>query len=141
MATLESSCYIVKLVCELYGAGLPFSLARSAKFGLFWNCLPEIKWFDHFAIFLAFWMLKKIVNIKACFGNIWTKPKISYEILNFNLCILTNFWRKIWPLFSPFSYLRIWSFWNYKKTHLAFFSDLATLIWGHAATRMSLIAL
>jgi len=25
-----------------------------------------------------------------------------YEILNFNLVILTNFLREIWPLFGPF---------------------------------------
>jgi len=27
------------------------------SFGLFWNCLPEIKWFGHLAIFGLFWIL------------------------------------------------------------------------------------
>ena len=44
--------------------------------------------------FGLFWMLKKIVHLKACFGIIWAKYTILYEILNFNLVILTNFWRK-----------------------------------------------
>jgi len=49
------------------GCNLAFLKAKSAQFGLFKNCLPEIKWFGHLAIFL---MLTKIVYFKPCFEQI-----------------------------------------------------------------------
>jgi len=36
------------------GCHLAFFKAKSAKFGLFWNCLPEIKRFGHLAVFWPF---------------------------------------------------------------------------------------
>ncbi len=33
-----------------------------------------------------------------------------YEILNFYLVILTQFLKKIWPLFGLFSFFKIWPF-------------------------------
>jgi len=49
---------------------------------------------DILPFFGLFWMLKKIVYLKACFGEMWAKLEIFYEILNLNHVILTNFWRK-----------------------------------------------
>ncbi len=53
----NSSC-----ACEVHtfaagqnqGCHLAFFKAKSAQFGLFWNCLPEIKRFGHLAIFWPF---------------------------------------------------------------------------------------
>ena len=107
---------------------MAFKKAKSAGFGLFWNCLPEIKCFGHLAIFWPFWKLKKIVPFKAYFGKIWAKITILNEILNLDIVILTNFWRK----FGLFSFLRIWPFWNCLWPNLAFliFLDLVTLIFS-----------
>jgi len=54
----------------------------------------------------------------------WTnlsKFQAFYEILNFNLAILTIFLRKIWPLFGLFSFFRIWPL---LKLHMAKFGLL-----------------
>jgi len=50
-------------VCE---AGLPFALKKGqiSQIWPFWNCLPEIKWFGHLAIFLAFLKVEKIVSFR-----------------------------------------------------------------------------
>jgi len=50
--------YVCVCVC-VWVSGLPF--------GLFWNCLSEIKWFGQLAIFWLFLMLIKIVYFKAFF--------------------------------------------------------------------------
>ncbi len=74
---------------KYYKTGLPF--------GLFWNCLPEIKWFGHFlnvdknSTFLVYF--------KACFWQILA----NFEILNLNLVIFYKFLKEIWPFnfFGP----------------------------------------
>jgi len=68
---------------------------------LFWNDLQEIKRFGHFLLFYDSW---KKLFFEACFGEIWAKLTIYYEILSLNLIILTNF-RKKFGLF--------WSFWPF----------------------------
>jgi len=44
---------------SIQGCHLAFLKAKSAKFGLFLNCLPEIKWFGHLAIFWPFFNVDK----------------------------------------------------------------------------------
>ena len=90
---------------------LSFSLDTWLPFGLFGNSLPEIKRFGDLPCFLAlFVMLRKIVYFKACFGEIWVKLPIFYEMLALNLAILTIFFEENLAFDWPFSYLRIWSF-------------------------------
>jgi len=53
-------------------------------------------------LFGLFWMLKKTVYFKDCFGESWAKLEIFYEILTLNFVILTNFlpnFAFIWPFF------------------------------------------
>ena len=78
--------------------------------------------------FWAFWMLKKIVYFKACFGKIREKISIFYEILFYDLVIFTNFWRKF-VLYLSFFIFEVWPFWNFLWPNLAFFTflDLVTL--------------
>ncbi len=79
-------------------------------FGLLWNCLPDIKWFCHFFVFL---MLMKIVHFKYYYGKIWANLAIFFEILNLNIFLQL--------LIGFFSFLRIWPFWNCLRPNLAFF--------------------
>ncbi len=64
------STYMIKIKEYHFkqGCQISFLKAKSGKFGLIWNCLPEIKWFGHF---LAFLNVDKKVYFKACFGQIW----------------------------------------------------------------------
>ncbi len=59
-----------------------------------------------FSHFLTFCMLKKTIYVKTCFGIIWAKLELFYEILTLNIVLLRCFWRK----FSQFSFLKIWHF-------------------------------
>ena len=109
--------------CLNQGCHLALKKAKSAKFGLFWNNLPEIKWFGHLAIwpfFGLFWKLKKLVPFNACFEKIWAKPTIFSEILKFVSLVLANF---LWK-FSPYlAFFHIWGFglfWNCLWPNLAF---------------------
>ncbi len=90
----------------------------------FWNRLPEIKWFGHFAIFGLFWMINKIVNVKAWFGEIWAKLEVFDEILTLNLVISTNFWRKFRL------YLDFYHFWGFDPFRNYFWPNLAFLIFS-----------
>jgi hypothetical protein len=61
-------------------------LLPGLPFGLFWNCLPEKKWFGH----LAFFNVDKSSIFQ---GFVWTnlsKFRTVYEIPNFYLVILTK---------------------------------------------------
>ena len=68
---------------------MAFKKAKSTEFGLFWNCLPEIKWFGHF--FGLFWKLNKIAPFKACFGKSKQKSPYFIKILKICLVILPKF--------------------------------------------------
>jgi len=85
-------------------------------FGLFWNGLPEIKCFGLFR------MLKKTVYFIACFGEIWTKLAIFFEIFTLSLAFEENL-TFIWPLFDLFFHFDDLAFLNYLRPNL----DLATL--------------
>ncbi len=66
-------------------AGLPF--------GLFWNCVPEIKWFGHF------WKVTKKYILCMFWTNL-SKIQAFYEILNFNLIkYFEGNLAFIWPFF------------------------------------------
>ncbi len=91
----------------------------------FLNGLQEIIWFGHSAIFWPFLKIEENCIFKACFGEIWAKHAIFYEILPLNLVILTNL-GFIWAFlfferFGPYesTHVQIWTF--------KFFLDLATL--------------
>jgi len=106
---MSGTWFVVSNCSNEQGWHLAFLSAKSAKFGLFKNCLLEIKWFGHFGHFWPFLMLTKIVYFKVCFGQI-SKFQTFYEILSFNLVILTHVLNEIWPLFGLFSFFRILSF-------------------------------
>ena len=83
------------------GCHVSFNKAKSAKFGLFWSCLPELKWFGHLAFF-------ECRRIKYILRPVLEK---TYNILwNFKICSshLNKFSKNIWPLFGLFPWLRIW---------------------------------
>ena len=58
-------------MCELK-SGLPF--------GLFWICLPEIKWFGHIS---AFNKVEENITFKGLFWTNLKKITISYKILKY----------------------------------------------------------
>jgi len=95
--TLSNVCRRIR--CCLRNVYLSWSpsswMLSGLPFGLFRNCLPEIKCFGHLTFFGLFWVLMKIVYFKDCFGQIWEKFVTFSEILNSSLVILTNFWRKL----------------------------------------------
>jgi hypothetical protein len=57
-------------------------------------------------------MLTKIVYVRSVLGKSEQISSIFYEILNFNVVILTIFLKEIWPLFGLFEtpYGQIWPF-------------------------------
>jgi len=77
-------------------SGLPFGLFKGqiCQIWPFWNCLPEIKWFGHLAIFWPFLTVDKNSIFWALFWTNLIKFQTFYEILHFNSAILTNFWMK-----------------------------------------------
>ncbi len=77
--------------------------------------LAFLKWFArnerdcpfvNLSIFWPFWMLKKVVYFKACFGEIWSKFAIIFEILTSNLVIATNFVEKLCLYFAYYHFQR-----------------------------------
>ena len=78
-----------------------------------------------------FWMLKKIVYFEACFGEIWAKLAIYYQIHTLNLVILTNFQWKF-GLYLAFFIFENLAILNCLWPNLAFLIilDLTTLISG-----------
>jgi len=76
-------------------------------FDLFWNCLPEIKWFGYL---LAFFNVEKIAYIRTCFQKNLSKTcNILYEILILNLVFKENL-AFIWPaffIFEDLSFLKL----------------------------------
>jgi hypothetical protein len=66
--------------------------------------LPEIKWFGHLAIFLPFLNVDKNSKFLGMFSTNLSKFQAFYEILNFNLVILTNILKEIWRLFGLFHF-------------------------------------
>ncbi len=65
-------------------------------------------------------MLKKMVYFKACFGEIWAKLAIFYEILTLNFAIFAFF------IFEDFTFLYLLM----AKFGLLVFLDMATLWWN-----------
>jgi len=59
-----------------------------------WPFLKRFASIYLFGYLAFFWILKKMVYFKACFGEIWAKLAIFYKILTLSLVILTKFWRK-----------------------------------------------
>jgi hypothetical protein len=53
----------------------------------FSNCLPEIKWFGHLAIFWPFLNDDKNSTFKDLFWTNLSKFQTFYEIIDFNLVI------------------------------------------------------
>jgi len=71
-------------------------------------CQNKMLW--PFCHFLAFLNVDKNSIFYGLFWKIMNKFWAFYDSLNFNLVILTIFFREIWPLFGLFSFLRIWPF-------------------------------
>ena len=62
------------------------------QFGLFWNCLSEMKWFSCLAIFGSF------MNFKAFF---WRNLIKLYSVLKIVRIVVANLrWQLIWPFFK-----------------------------------------
>jgi len=109
---------------------LTFWFIHGCHLVLFKPCARNkmIRPFGHFWA-LIFWLLKRVVNFNACFGEIWAKLAMFYEKhnlqhlwnSNFKLFYSIFFLKKICPLFILFSFLRIWPFWNWLWANLAFF--------------------
>jgi len=103
---------------------LPFGLFKDqiVQIWLFWNSLPDIRWFGHFWPFL---ILKKIVYFEA---YIWEMSKTCNVLWNSNpeSCCFNDFLKKI----VLFSFLRIWPFLKLLMAKFGLFIilDLATLV-------------
>lgn len=75
-------------------------------FDLFWNCLPEIKWFGYL---LAFFNVEKIAYIRTCFQkNLSKSCNILYEILILNLVFKENLAFILKLLMTKFDLFRTW---------------------------------